>query len=90
MLYTKIQPQSFLGSGEEDFKSFYYVIGMPWPSCSMARSHSNKFQYPFDRRPHVTAGENFSCGFREEDILCIYILQGHGQITLRGQNFDCN
>ena len=23
MLYTKIQPQTFLGSGEEDFKCFY-------------------------------------------------------------------
>ena len=25
MLYTKIQSQSFLGSGEEDIKDFYHV-----------------------------------------------------------------
>ena len=27
MLYTKIQPKSFLGSGEEDFKCFLYIYG---------------------------------------------------------------
>ena len=38
MLYTKIQSQSFLGSGEEDFKMFLPYMGMatilingPWP-----------------------------------------------------------
>ena len=28
MLYTKIQPQSFLSSGEEDFKAFLPYMGM--------------------------------------------------------------
>ena len=28
MLYTKIQPQSFLGSGEKDFKVFLPYMGM--------------------------------------------------------------
>ena len=28
MLYTKIQPQSFLGSGEEDFQEFLPYMGM--------------------------------------------------------------
>ena len=28
MLYTKIQPQSFLGSGQEHFKAFLPYIGM--------------------------------------------------------------
>ena len=28
MLYTKIQPQSFFGSGEEDFKIFLPYMGM--------------------------------------------------------------
>ena len=27
MLYTKIKPKSFLGSGEEDFKCFHYIYG---------------------------------------------------------------
>ena len=34
MLYTKIQPQSFLGSGKEDFKCFTMatiLINEPWP-----------------------------------------------------------
>ena len=35
-LYTKIQPQSFLGSGVEDFKCFYHnmaaiLLNGPWP-----------------------------------------------------------
>ena len=28
MLYNKIQPQSFLGSGEENFKVFLLYMGM--------------------------------------------------------------
>ena len=28
MLYTKIQPQSFLGSGEEDFQEFLPYMDM--------------------------------------------------------------
>ena len=35
MLYTKIQLQSFLGSGEEDFKAFYL------PYMSMAATLFN-------------------------------------------------
>ena len=44
----------------------------------------------------MKSGENCSGSFREEDILkkytilYMYIAQGQGQITLRGQNFDYN
>ena len=56
----------------------------------------NKCSIPFDRRPYVKSGENWSSGFREEDvfkvfmILYMYITQGQGQITHEGQNFNCN
>ena len=40
MFCAKIQPQGILGSGEEDFKSFYHIWA--WrPSWSMDRDHFN-------------------------------------------------
>ena len=45
MLYTKIQPQSFLGSGEEDFEEFLPYIDMA-VSYSIARNHLNKLTIP--------------------------------------------
>ena len=50
-------------------------------------------QYPFHRRPHVKSGENWPAQFQRKrhlKILYTYIVQGQGQITPRGQNFDCN
>ena len=47
MLYTKIQPQSFLGSGEDDF---FYHIWAWWPSCSMGQNHSYKLSIPFRQK----------------------------------------
>ena len=47
-------------------------------------------QYPFDRRPHRKSGENYSRGFREEEIkekkkstqfYTMYIAKGQEQIT---------
>ena len=35
--YTKIQSQSFLSTGEEDFKCFYHIWAWP-PSCSMMQN----------------------------------------------------
>ena len=66
MLYTKIQPQNFLSSGEEDFKCFtIYRHGshlVPWRG-----SICTNRQHPIDRRPHVQSGESGSSGFRNED-----------------------
>ena len=41
---------------------------------------------------HVKSGENCSSRFREEikNYTFYYNAQGQGQITPRGQNFDCN
>ena len=48
ILYTKIQPKSFLGSGE-DVLAFYHISA--WrPSCSMVRNHSNKLSIPFRQK----------------------------------------
>ena len=54
MLYAKIQPQSFLDSGEEDIYVFLpYMVN---------------FQSPFKTRLHMKFEGNWPSGFREEDI----------------------
>ena len=59
-IYTKIQPQSFLGSGEEYFQEFlpYKDMAAILFNCM---KHLNKLACTFDRRPHhVKSGENCS------------------------------
>ena len=67
MLYTKIQSRSFRSTGEEDFKCFYHIWAWK-PSCSMMHNHLNRVSNPFDRRPNVKSGENWSSGFRKKDV----------------------
>ena len=68
MLYTKIQPQSFLCSGEEDFQEILPHIDIA-PSCSIARNHLNKMVIlPFRQKARVKSGENCSSSLREEGI----------------------
>ena len=49
-------------------------------------------QYPFNRRPHVKIAQAVLEKKTSENytILYMYIVQGQGQIILRGQSFDCN
>ena len=68
MLYTKIQPQSFLGSGEEDFQAFFTICGHDGHLVQLHGTIWTNWQYLFDRRPHVKSGENCSSSVREEDI----------------------
>ena len=55
MLYTKIQPQSFFGSGEENiFKCFCHVSAIllngPWPFLQMFRGdNSNNYLPPSEK-----------------------------------------
>ena len=70
MLYTKIQPQSFLCSGEKDIKSFYHILAGQ-PSCSKVQNHLTSYQYLFDRRPCVKSGDNWVSSFREKRLLKI-------------------
>ena len=64
MLYTTIQVQSFLGSGEEDFWEFLPYIGMV-ATCLVARNYLNKLAIPFWQKK---SGENCLSGLREVDI----------------------
>ena len=94
MLYTKIQPQSFLGSGEEDFQEFYHIWAW-WPSCSIVRNHLNKMGKPFRQKANMKSIEYVRAvseknTFKTYTILCMYIAKWQGQITLKGQNFDYN
>ena len=69
MLYTKIQPQSFLSTGEEDFSVFSPNMGMTAILFSGAEPFEQIVnKQSFDRRPHVKSGENWWRGFREEDV----------------------
>ena len=86
MLYTKIQPQSFLSSGE-DF-SVFTIYGHVCYIVQWREIIRTKCQYPFDRRLHVKSGENGSSGLKEEvlknyTVLCMYIVPEQGQITPR-------
>ena len=94
MVYSKTQPQSFLGSGEEDyFRSFtiYRHGGHLVHWCGTIRTNC---QYPLDSGPHVKSGENSQAVsekkiFKNYTIVYMYIAQEQGQITPRGQKFDC-
>ena len=67
MLYTKIRPLSFLGSGDEDFLMFYHI--WTWRSSKlMDRDHLYKFQSSFNRRLHMRFEENWPRGFRGEVV----------------------
>ena len=104
-VYTKIQPQSFPGSWEEDFKCFY-LIWARHLSCSVSRNHLNKLTKPFGTfeqtgKPFLTGGLMRNLvkiaqavlkkkTFKNYTILYMYIAQGQGQITPRGQNLDYN
>ena len=66
MLHIKMQPQSFLGSGEEEFKCINNIIyGQGGHLAQWHGTTQTNCQYPFDRKPNVKSGENRSRGFRE-------------------------
>ena len=58
MLYTKVQPKSFHGSGEVDFLSVFTIYGHGSHLVKWCRTIQTNHQYPFDRRPHLKSGEN--------------------------------
>ena len=51
MLYTKIQPQSFLGSGEEDFNCVLLYIGMTAMSFNGAEPFEQTVNAPSTEGP---------------------------------------
>ena len=46
MLYTNIQPQSFLVLKKKKIKKCFYHVWAWWPSCSMVQNHLNKLTIP--------------------------------------------
>ena len=66
-IYTKIQPQRFLGSRGKDFQDFLPYMDMAAILFNCA-NHLNKLTIPFRQKVHVKSGENCSSTFREEDI----------------------
>ena len=64
MLYTKIQPQSFLLSGEEASYVFLLYMGM----AAMTVTICTNFKSPFNRRFNMKFEENWSKGFRGEVV----------------------
>ena len=65
MLYTKIQPQSFLGSGEVDFQDSYMDMAAIFFSCA---EPFEQIGNTISTKAHVKSGENCSSSLREEDI----------------------
>ena len=74
MLYTKIQPPSFLGSKDKIFKCFYHVWA--WRlSYLMHCDHLYKFSAPFNKRVYMKFEEIWPRGFRGE------VVQRCGRLT---------
>ena len=65
MLYIKIQPQRFLGSGDEDCQEILPYIDMT-SILFIVRNYLNKMAIPFWQNAHVKSGENCSSSFRED------------------------
>ena len=72
MVYTKIQPQIFLGS-TEDFQAFLPYMGIAAISFNGAEPFK-KTVSTFRQKDHVKSGENCSSSFREDDIQKFTIL----------------
>ena len=68
MLYTKIQLQSFLGSGEEDFFSIFTIYRHGGHLDLQALTICTNFQSPFNRRLHMKFEEICPRGFKGEVV----------------------
>ena len=91
MLYTKTQSQSFLASEEEDiwvFLPYMAIVAILFSGTGPFKQIVSTF---WQKAPCII-GENCSSSFSlkiTKFFLHAYS-QGQGQITPRGQNFDCN
>ena len=92
MLYTKIQPQSFLSPGEEDFLFLPYM-GMAAILFNGAKPFEEIVSIPSTEGSMwnlVRIGQALSekNTFKYPMILYVYLARGQGQITHGVQNFD--
>ena len=95
MLYTEIQPQNFLGSEEEYFKFVLPYVNMAAILFSGAEPFEQTVKTSSTEGP---MGNLVKIGpavyamkiYNDYIILYMYVAQGQGQITPRGQKFDYN
>ena len=78
-LYTKIQPQSFLGSGEGDFLVFFHHIWAQIVNTSLTEGS----MWNLVKIDQVDVEKMFN----NYTVLYMYIAQ-EGQLTPRGQNLN--
>ena len=91
MLYTKIQPQNCLSTGEEDFQVFLPYMGMAVFLFNDAKPFEQSVNIPSTERTMwklVKIGQVLSEKkmFKDFMFLYLYIAQGQGQITSRGKH----
>ena len=94
MLYTKIQPQTFLGSWEKGFLSVLTYMGMSVSLFKSAKPFKQTVNILLTEGPmwnlvKIAQAISENKTFKKYRILYNYIDQSQGQITLRGQNFVC-
>ena len=94
MIYTKIQSQRFLRSGEEDFKVFLIYTGMAAilsNGAELFEQIGNALSTEGPMWNLVKSAQTISeKTFKNCTILYMHIAQGQGQITPRRQTFDYN
>ena len=96
MQYIKIQPQSFLGTGEDNLM-FFTIYGHGGYLVQGCQTICMACQKTFNRRYHVKSGEKLvkwlkKKTFKDYTISYMYMYNSPGakQINPRGQNFNSN
>ena len=87
MLYIKVQPQSFLGSGKEDF-----MFILPYMGMAAIFNGAEPFEQIVNTPEIGPTPTLVKIGRANSKITRFYTLYslGQGQISAGGQNFDCN
>ena len=99
MLYTKIQPQRFLVSGEEDFEVvffFFFTIYeeggllVKWWELFEQIGNTLSTEGPMWNLVKIAQGVSEKKTFKNYTILYMHLAQRQGQITPRELNFEYN
>ena len=73
MLFTKIQPQSFLDSGETDFKCFCHIL--VWrQSCSVVQKYLYKLSLPLQQKAPYKIWRKFVKLFQRKKTFIDYTI----------------
>ena len=92
-MINQVHPQSFLGSGGEDF-FFLSYMGMVAILFNGVKPFDKIVNIPLTEGPVWNLVKIWQAVsekmFKDYMILYMYVAQGPEQITSGGQNFDCN